>query len=339
MSDLTIDVTYIGRLSTRLDQFKKVRRDVWNARCPICGDSKKKKYKKRFYIFLNKGKYFTKCHNCSDANYEFSFFLKIYHPDLYKEYLIDKLPQKTSLKKNRFKHIKDIIPKKIRCKGFDYGSLKRFDKLDIKHFARIYAEKRKIPLDSIYYADQFSTFINRLDIEHYKLSYINSHEPRMIIPFYREDGLSTVFQARSFSKTEGLRYITIKEDEQESKIFGLDRIDKSKPVYCVEGPIDSLMIPNCIAMSGIATQLPKGINNFIFIFDNEPRNTDVVKNMRKRLRQGHGVVIMPDRIKFDDLNEMRVQGKMSSKKILDIIKSNIYTDNIGIMKLMEWSKL
>jgi len=339
MSDLNIDITYIGRLSSRIDQFKKVRRNVWNARCPICGDSKKNKFKKRFYIFLDKGKYFTKCHNCPDANYEFSFFLKIHHPDLYNEYLIEKLPQKTSLKKNRFKHIKDIVPKKIHCNGFDYNNLKRFNELNISHPARIYVEKRKIPNNLIYYCDNFSLFIDSLNINHYKISYKNSNEPRIIIPFYREDGLSTVFQARAFSKQEGLRYITIKEDDQESKIYGLERIDKRKPVYCVEGPIDSVMIPNCIAMSGISTRLPDGIDEYIFIFDNEPRNIDVVKNMRKRLRQGHKVVIMPERIKFDDLNDMKVKGGMSSKKILDVINSNIYNGDVGYMKLKEWSRL
>ncbi len=337
MSDLSIDVSYIGRLSSRLEQFKKVRRNVWVARCPICGDSKKKKFKKRFYIFFHKGKYTVKCHNCGYTNV-FSRFLEAEFPDEYREYMIEKFPQKSSLKKNRFKHIKDIVPKKVICNGFDYSVLKRFDELPTNHPARIYIENRKIPLNMVYYCDTFSKFIDSIGVEHYKLAYGNSKEPRMIIPFYREDGLSTVFQARAFSKKEFLRYITIKEDDSENKIYGLERVDKNKPVWCLEGPLDSLMIPNAIAMSGISTKLPIGVDEFRFVFDNEPRNIDVVKNMRKRLRGGHKVVILSERVKYNDLNDMIVKGEMSSEKVLDLLENNLYTKDIGLMKLNEWKR-
>ena len=338
MNDLLIDIDYINNLSSRLSQFRKVRKDLWNARCPMCGDSKRKKFLKRFYIYLDKGKYKTKCHNCGYTN-PFYRFLEEEFPEDYKGYLLAKLPNKSTLKKNRFTHIKDIIPTKVICKGFNYSSLKRFDELPTNHPARIYTENRKIPLDRVYYTHNFSSLLSDLDLEKYKLSYEKSKEPRMIIPFYREDGLSTVFQARAFSKKEGLRYITIKEDEGESKVYGLDRIDKSKPVWCVEGPIDSMMIPNAIAMSGISTTLPKGIDDFRFIYDNEPRNSDVGKNMMKRLINGHRVVIFPYRVKWNDLNDMVVKGDMSEERIIELLESNLYSkDGGGMMKLNQWRK-
>ena len=216
MDDLTIDVSYIGQLSTRLSQFKKKDRNLWIARCPICGDSKKSKYKKRFYIYFRKGKYHVKCHNCQYA-LPFSTFLEDKFPDLYKKYILEKLPNRSTLKKNRFKHVKDIVPKKVICKGFDYSILKRFANLSTDHPARIYVEHRQIPLNMVYYVDNFSTFIAHINIESYSRAFSNAKEPRMIIPFYRQDGLSTVFQARAFSKKEFLRYITVKEDEGESK--------------------------------------------------------------------------------------------------------------------------
>lgn len=338
MSDLSIDVLYIGRLSSRLTQFRKLRRNVWVCRCPICGDSKKNPYKKRFYFFLHKNKYSTKCHNCGYTN-TFSRFLEAEFPDEYREYLLDTLPKRNSLKKSRFKHLKKIVPKKVHCKGLDYSFLKRFDDLAEDHPARIYTESRKIPLDKVYFSDNFSATLFKLGLDRYKLVYEKANEPRMIIPFYREDGLSTVFQARAFSKKEYLRYITIKEDDSESKLYGMDRLDKSKPVWCVEGPIDSLMIPNAIAMSGIATALPKGINEFRFVYDNEPRNVDVVKNMRKRLLNGHKVVIFPERIKWDDLNDMVVKGGMDSSAIIEILDSSLHDKSTGIMKLNQWSKV
>jgi len=342
MNDLTIDINFIGQLSSRLEQFTSVRKNVWVARCPICGDSKKSKFKKRFYIYFDpsSSNYCTKCHNCSEGTYIFPHFLKIHHPDLYKEYMVEKLPNKSTLKKDRFTHVKQVsIPKKVVCKGFDYSFLKRFDELPENHPARIYVEYRKIPIDRVFYADHFCDVIDTLDLDIYKMSYTHAKEPRMIIPFYREDGLSTVFQARAFSKKEALRYITIKEDEGESKVYGLNTIDKEQPVWCVEGPIDSMMIPNCIAMSGISTRLPRGVSEFRFVYDNEPRNADIVKSMRKRLRSDHKVVIFPERVTFNDINDMIVKGEMSIDKILDILEQNLYSKDLGILKLREWSKL
>ena len=89
----------------------------------------------------------------------------------------------------------------------------------------------------------------------------------------------------------------------------------------------------------MSSKLPSGMEHLRFIFDNEPRNVDIVKSMRKRLLGGHEVVIFPDRMKYNDLNDMIVKGKMSSEKILDILENNLYNRNNGIMKLNEWSKL
>ncbi len=338
MSDLLLDINYIQKVGSRLEQFAVVRKDVWWCRCPICGDSKKKKHKKRFYFYKQDELYKVKCHNCGYSTL-FSIFLKEEHSDLYREYLIEKLPKRTNLKENRFKHLKNIVPKKYKCKGFDYSFLCTFESLPPEHPARVYTEKRKIPLNKVLYAPKFCDVIKELNLTQYIHSFQYSTEPRMIIPFYREDGLSTVFQARAFSKKEKLRYITIKEHENEKKIYGLYGVDKSLPVWCTEGPIDSMMIPNAIAMSGISTALPKGISDFRFIFDNEPRNKDVVKNMRKRLRAGHSVVIFPERIEYKDLNDMVVKGEMGKDYIVSILEDNLYSGDKGIMKLNEWSKL
>lgn len=335
MNDTLIDLEYIQRLSSSLNGFEKKRKDLWNARCPFCGDSKKSLHKKRLYIYFKEDHYSVKCHNCGYSE-TFSKFLELISPQEYKRYILDKLPQRTSLRPNRFGHVKDILPDKVVCKGLDYSTLKKFDELSHNHPARLYIEKRKIPFEFVFYSEKFSDFIHHLGMDKYILSYQHSKEPRMIIPFYREDGISTVFQARAFSKKEYLRYITIKEDEGESKVYGLDRVDKTKPVYCTEGPLDSLMIPNCIAMSGISTKID--IDDIIYIFDNEPRNPDVVKNMRKKLMFGNKIVIFPDMIKWKDLNDMIVKGGMTTEGIVDIIKENTYSRNDGMMRLSIWSR-
>ena len=45
-----LDSKYIGLISARLDKIKKVKPDLYNFRCPYCGDSKKHKNKKRGYL-------------------------------------------------------------------------------------------------------------------------------------------------------------------------------------------------------------------------------------------------------------------------------------------------
>jgi hypothetical protein len=339
MNDLSIDVSYIGRLSTRLSQFKRVRQDVWCARCPICGDSKKNPFKKRFYIYKNNNHYSCKCHNCGYTS-TFGKFLESEFPEEYKSYLLEKFPFKKTIDKSRFKKKSSEIVKKStkKCNGLDYSCLIKFEDLSPDHPARLYVEKRKIPFDRVLYSPRFSDFILYLNMNKYIVSYEYAKEPRLIIPFYKESGISTVCQARAFSKKETLRYITIKEDENENKIFGMDRIDKTKPIWVVEGPIDAMMIPNCIAMSGISTKIPSDIEP-IFIFDNEPRNRDVVKMMRKRLEQGHKVVIFSDKDEYNDLNDFIVKGGFSAEKLVDKLTKIIYSEAVGLLKLNDWRKV
>jgi len=41
MSSSYIDVKYINLCSSVLERFKQKRTNLWNFRCPICGDSQK----------------------------------------------------------------------------------------------------------------------------------------------------------------------------------------------------------------------------------------------------------------------------------------------------------
>ena len=57
---------------------------------------------------------------------------------------------------------------------------------------------------------------------------------------YKEEPLST----------NPVKYLTTMLDEDEPKIYGLDKIDTSDPVYITEGPFDSTFIRNTSAMCG-----------------------------------------------------------------------------------------
>ena len=78
-----IDSKYIGLVSSRLQKFKKVKADLYNFRCPICGDSQKHKNKARGYMYPVKADMNFKCHNCG-ASSTLSNFIKTLDPVLYK---------------------------------------------------------------------------------------------------------------------------------------------------------------------------------------------------------------------------------------------------------------
>ena len=70
-----IDSKYIGLISSRLQKFKRVKSNLYNFRCPICGDSQKHKNKARGYFYQIKTNTNFKCHNCG-ASLSFNNFLK-----------------------------------------------------------------------------------------------------------------------------------------------------------------------------------------------------------------------------------------------------------------------
>ena len=69
----------------------------------------------------------------------------------------------------------------------------------------------------------------------------------------------------------------------------MDRLDIKNPFYVVEGPFDSMFLPNCIAMAGsdvglkdqtdIASAMDEGMGTIVF--DNEPRNKEIIARMEK----------------------------------------------------------
>ena len=83
-----IESKYINMLSNKLDQFKNKGKDLYNFRCPICGDSERNKFKARGFIFPKEGSFIYKCHNCSIST-SFRNFLKQFDNTIYAEYLLE----------------------------------------------------------------------------------------------------------------------------------------------------------------------------------------------------------------------------------------------------------
>ena len=120
------------------------------------------------------------------------------------------------------------------------------------------------------------------------------------------------------------------------KIFGLNRIDKNKPLFAVEGPIDSLFLDNCIAVAGADfNKLPL---DYTIIFDNERRNRELLKQIEKTIDNGYKVVLWPDNVKEKDINDMILSGK-TKQEIKSTIENNTYQGTMAKMRLTTWRKV
>ena len=328
-----IDLKFINDLSSRLSQFKKKTDYLFNFRCPHCGDSQKSKTKARAYLYRVKNDMFFKCHNCGQGQ-NLANFIKFVDPKLYESYLLERYKKSApATPKPEF----DFKPTKFKDQT-PIDDLKSIKDLPKDHPARLYCDNRKIPekcFDKLFLSDKFMTLVNEVKPNTYKV--IKDH-PRLIIPFYDTTGKVFAFQGRAFGK-EQPKYLTIKLDENKQKVYGLDKVNFQQPIYITEGPIDSLFIDNCLAAGGADLFLKNKIpnENITYIFDNEPRNKEIVKRMYKVIEQNFNVVIWPEDLQLKDVNDMIMSG-LTKLELQDIISNNTYSKLSALTKLNYWKK-
>ena len=341
-----IDIKYLNLVSPQLQQFKKKGDFLWNFRCPYCGDSQKSRTKARGYVFRRKYDLFFKCHNCS-VGATLSNLIKYLDSKTYDDYILERYREEgeyrnkySPVPKPEFKFDAPVFKKDI------LKPLRSISQLDDTHPARKLVEKRGIPKkflsNDLYLCESFYKFTNTL-VEN-KFPTLNGDHPRLIIPFRNEKGEIFAYQGRAFGK-EIPKYITIKLDEDADKIYGLDRADKDKQIYVVEGPIDSMFLDNCIAVAGADFSKPLSIGGRLMlngeltiIFDNEPRNKEICKQIEKTISQGRNVVIWPDSMKHKDINDMILAG-YSKKDIQQIITENTFQTASASLRFAEWRKI
>jgi transcription elongation factor Elf1 len=319
-----VDVKYINLVSVRLQKFKRVKSNLYNFRCPICGDSQKNKNKARGYLYQVKNNTNFKCHNCG-LNISFNNFLKQIDVEVYKQYTFEKFKEGHTGRnfitdEPNFVFEKPVFKTKIvlpLCSEVERG--------------RTYLEKRRIDPTKFYYAERFKEFANSL-----KSTFTNTNyeESRIIIPlYYRKDLVG--FQGRALGPSPN-KYITVMLFDDAPKIYGLDTIDTKQTVYVTEGPFDSTFISNAIAMCGADADIGKcGIDNFVRVYDNEPRNSEIVSRYASAIARGERVVIWPSGLKEKDINDMFLSGL----NVQSVIESNTYNGLEAKLKFNTWKKI
>ena len=319
-----IDSKFIGLLSSRLEKFKRVKSNLYNFRCPICGDSKKNKSKTRGYLYAVKANTNFKCHNCG-ASMSLNNFLKEVDPAIHKQYVLEKF--KSGHTGRNF-----VIDEP----DFKFEAPKFKKKIDLPKASENpnsagYLTARRLDPAQFYYAEKFKKFVNTLKPTFDDTRY---DEERIIIPLYYEKKLIGL-QGRSVGPNP-IKYITIMLDDDAPKIYGLDNIRRDAPVYVTEGPFDSTFVRNSIAMCGADADVDKwGVSNPVWIYDNEPRNREITNRISKTIDSGQTVVIWPNGIDDKDINDM----VMSGLDVQSVIESNTYSGLEAKLKFNTWKKI
>ena len=320
-----VDSKYIGLVSSRLQKFKRVKDNLYNFRCPICGDSQKNKNKTRGYIYQVKNNTNFKCHNCG-ASMSFNNFVKTVDPTLHKQYTLEKFKEGHTgrnfvVEAPKLEFAKPVFKKSINL-----------PKASSDPVAKEYLVNRKIDPDKFYFADKFMEWTNT---QKRTFDTITRDESRIVIPMYDSDKNLIGFQGRALGKSF-TKYITVMLDEEAPKVYGLDTIDKTSPVYITEGPFDSTFIRNSIAMCGADADISSwGISNPVWVYDNEPRNREIVERIRKTIDGGDSIVIWPNNIEQKDINDMVLAGH----KVMDVLKLNTYSGLQAKIKFNNWKKI
>ena len=319
-----IDSKFIGLVSSRLEKFKRVKSNLFNFRCPICGDSKKNKSKMRGYLYAVKANTNFKCHNCG-ASMSFNNFLKEIDPVIHKQYTMEKF--KSGHTGRNFVTEEPV---------FKFEAPRFKTKIDLPKAPQNprsagYLTARRLDPENFYYAEHFKEFVNSVKHTFDDTRY---EEERIIIPLYYEKNLIG-FQGRSINPNP-IKYITVMINDDAPKIYGLDNIKKDVPVYITEGPFDSTFISNSIAMCGADADVDRwGVSNPVWIYDNEPRNSEIVARIGRTIDNGDSVVIWPNGIDDKDINDM----VMSGLDVQSVIESNTYSGLEAKLKFNTWKKI
>jgi hypothetical protein len=347
---LWLERKYLSMVMVQLDQAKWKNDNTLNHRCNYCGDSQKNTYKCIGYHFVVDQSFVYKCHNCGKSTSSQSF-IKDHFPTVHKEFVKELITEKHGKKKsdnrrmpsaNAFK----FTPKKellnTEHKGvMSIENLKFICKnCDEVAIANEYLSKRQIPKH--HYKDLWFTE-NPQSLSFLSPKYkdrVLGTDPRIVLPFLR-DGELIGISGRAINNSP-LRYLTMRFRDDLPLIFNLDNVDKTKTIYVTEGPIDSLFLPNSIAVGGSDfKKIDSDIkSNSVIIYDNEPRNIEILKKIEEVVDLGFNVCLWNDKRVHDlkDINEMVMSG-LTKEEVKSIIDKSTFSGLQAKLKFKEYKKV
>lgn len=334
------DEKYLQLLSPQLDRFAQKHEHTYNFRCPLCGDSERNDIKARGYIFPKQQTLIYKCHNCSMA-LPFAALLRRVDRRLYDDYILERIkdespepqPVKTPAKApelapvdvHRANHVLPLNVVKVLG-----GPLKAVYE---------YARGRQIPdaaMGRLAATQRAQTWLTPM-VGESKAKVVRDGEPYLVQPMTLPNGDWYGAQLRLLTKKE---YLTFRWSHDPLKVFGLASWTPDALTYVVEGPLDALFVPNTIAalgsdlLSALHVMEEMGFwlkPHRVLVWDNEPRNKDVVRHIRNAIALGESVVIWP-RDFPKDIND----GYKLNIDVLDVMKRRTFAGLLAELEFSRW---
>lgn len=342
---LWLDISFVKLISSRLAGFviKNNTPFLANCRCPICGDSQKKSSKKRGYFFETSDHLSYKCHNC-DASYSFDYFLKIYDPNLYSQYKLEKYKNGSLNNKNivSINKISEVFEEKtsIKHESF-YSGLRSIVELDDNHPVKQYVKKRRIPenkLTGLFYVPKFFLWANK-KFNKFTEDVIKKFDHPRLIFVWTQNNKPYKISARSFG-TEQPKYINLTYDNSIKAPYGIDSVDISKTIYVLEGQIDSLFVPNSVAIGNSKLYTFDNTNlDLVYIPDKDIRNKQIINVVDKLISMNKKICLIPAYMKGKDINEIVINHNLNQEHLVSLIQENTFSGIEAKLNFIKWSKL
>ncbi len=308
---LYIDLKYASLVSNRLRNwtFKGNGKSAFSHHCERSDSNKK-----RAHLSPYKGLLMMRCFHCG-ISVPFGKFLREVDSVLYDQYRLEVF-RETSINPPP-QRVEEQLKKTIATAQF--SGLIPYSELARTNPARAYLERRQLPDDKInlfYLATKFFKWASQ-----YEPSFKRFKEdhPRLILPAYDENKKVLGFSCRAFGK-EDPKYIQIRLDKTSEYVYGLDTIDKTKPIIVVEGQIDSLFLDNCVAVGSANYNVDFVLsNNVIIVPDNDfRRNIQVCNQLKNIVKKGKTICLLPGHFK-KDINDIIKKDKITKQQLMEYI--------------------
>ena len=319
-------------MSSFFPEAKCNRKGNWNFRCNVCGDSKKRKNKKRAWILTFPDKWIFYCHNCNESIpviHWMKIYFNSYHHDYMKEVYHLNLGNETTLPP-------PVVKREIPT-GSEYNEYK-----DVRYFKPIFSSN-----DELFVKARKECMRRIIPLEVWKKWYVSVdglYRNRLVIPYYDETGKIYNYQCRSLLGQEP-KYLS--KVNSTDNIYNYYCVDASKPVVILEGAIDSLFIENAVGCTGLRVEddrFKKFPQRYYLLDDDEPGREMSIKLLRlgeyvfmwKPFLISLNICIDPfkDNPNKNDINELMIKLGRTKRFTFDELKDFFTNDIADIPRLM-----
>jgi hypothetical protein len=299
-----LDIKYF-KLAVGMDNVGKETDVDITARCPVCGDSRSHKNKKRLHLYRKGNVTNVNCFNgdCPVHNKTVYSFLKDFYPALLGQYKKENFGNTMAKLANGdtedvFGQFKKDQPKEETktSEVLIHDLTPYLHKIEEHPEAIEYLKGRGFDYKGQY--GQWYFGFQNLQIGETMYRITNS----IVIPLYYNNQMYGFYSRSILDKTF---YTYMHDSNIGYKIWNWFNIDKTKPVYIYEGIFDAIAggLKNSIALMG--AKLPderlKELSHPVFVLDND--KTGLINSIEYS-KKGCKVYIQPDKYIEKDMNEL-----------------------------------